>query len=87
MTCIAHAAYAYCMTTLQIRNVPDEISRTLKIRASKKGQSLSEYVLTELTRIAERPTIEELTERIRLREPVETGTTAAEIIRAERDAR
>ena len=75
------------MTTLQIRNVPDEISRRLKTRAAKKGQSLSEYVLAELTRIAERPTIEELTERIRLREPVETGTAAAEIIRAERDAR
>jgi plasmid stability protein len=87
MTCVAHVTYALCMTTLQIRNVPDEISRTLKTRAAKKGQSLSEYLLAEVTRIAERPTIEELTERIRLREPVETGTTAAEIIRAERDAR
>jgi antitoxin FitA len=75
------------MTTLQIRNVPDEISRRLKTRAANKGQSLSEYLLAELTRIAERPTIEELTERIRLREPVETGTAAADIIRAERDAR
>ena len=79
--------YAKRMTTLQIRNVPEEISRTLKARAAKKGQSLSEYALAELTRIAERPTIEELTERIRLREPVETGTAAADIIRAERDAR
>ena len=59
------AGYAKCMTTLQIRNVPEEISRTLKARAAKKGQSLSEYALAELTRIAERPTIEELTERIR----------------------
>ena len=81
------AAYAMCMTTLQIRNVPEEISRTLKARAAKKGQSLSEYALAELTRIAERPTIEELTERIRMREPVETGTAAADILRAERDAR
>jgi antitoxin FitA len=76
-----------CMTTLQIRNVPEEVSRTLKARAAKKGQSLSEYALAELTRIAERPTIEELTERIRMREAVETGTAAADILRAERDAR
>jgi hypothetical protein len=43
--------------------------------------------VAEPTRISERPTIEEVTERIRLREPVETGTTAPEIIRAEREAR
>jgi plasmid stability protein len=75
------------MTTLQIRNVPEEVSRTLKARAAQKGQSLSEYALAELTRIAQRPTIEELTERIRMREPVETGTAAADILRAQRDAR
>ena len=67
MTCRMPIGYAKRMTTLQIRNVPEEISKTLKARAAKKGQSLSEYALAELTRIAERPTIEELTERIRRR--------------------
>jgi antitoxin FitA len=77
------------MTTLQIRNVPDEVSKALKARAAKKGQSLSEYALAELTQIAERPTIEELTERLRRRNgPREDLVpSAADILRAERDAR
>jgi antitoxin FitA len=75
------------MATLQIRNVPDDISRILKARAAKAGQSLSEYALTELSRSAHRPTIDELTERIRVRGSVETGTAVVEILRAEREAR
>jgi plasmid stability protein len=75
------------MTTLQIRNVPEDLSRILKSRAAAAGQSLSEYLLAELKRSAERPTIQELTERIRLRGPVEIKTSAADILREERDAR
>jgi antitoxin FitA len=85
--CILRVIYAFCMTTLQIRNVPDDLSRILKSRAAAAGQSLSEYLLAELTRSAERPTIEELTERIKLRGRVETKTSAADILREERDAR
>jgi hypothetical protein len=36
--------------------------------------------------VGERPTIEELRQRIAVRERVETGETAAAAIRAERDA-
>ena len=81
--------YAERMTTLQIRNVPEEVSKTLKARAAKKGQSLSEYALAELTQIAERPTIEELTERLRRRGGPREDLipSAADILRAERDAR
>ena len=43
--------------TLQIRHVPDEIHRTLMIRAVTAGRSLSDYLLTEITRVAERPPI------------------------------
>lgn len=77
------------MTTLQIRNVPDRVSKTLKARAAKKGQSLSEYALAELAQIAERSTIEGLTERIRRRggPREDLVPSAPEILRTERDAR
>ena len=48
------------MPTMQIRDVPVEVSRVLKARAAAAGQSLSDYLLVELTRIAERPTAAEI---------------------------
>ena len=55
------------MGLIQIRNVPDEVHRTLKVRAAAAGTSLSDYVLREVIRVAESPTPEELDERIRAR--------------------
>ena len=77
------------MSTLQIRDVPDDLKRTLKTRAAAAGQSLSEYALAELRRSAERPTIAELNERIRQRGGPREDLIppAADILRAERDAR
>ena len=72
---------------IQIRNVPDEIHRTLKIRAAEAGMSLSEYLLRELRRFAETPTRSEILERIRQRGSVTLSQSAAEIIREERDSR
>jgi plasmid stability protein len=67
---------------IQIRNVPHPLHRTLVVRAAQAGMSLSEYLLAELRRVGERPTIEELRQRIAVRERVETGETAAAAIRA-----
>ena len=36
------------MTTLYIRDVPDDVAETLKQRAAARGQSLSAYVAAEL---------------------------------------
>jgi len=72
---------------IQIRNVPDAIHRTLKSRAALAGMSLSDYLLAELRQIAERPTLEEMRERLRRRQPVNLPVSAAEMIRAERDSR
>ena len=44
------------MRTIQIRNVPDQLHRRIKVRAALEGQSLSEYALRELRRSMERPT-------------------------------
>ncbi len=72
------------MPTLQVRDVPDDVSRILKARAAKAGQSLSEYVLAELRLITSRPTIDELTERIAARGRVDLVRPAAEVLIEER---
>ncbi len=72
---------------IQIRNVPDAIHRTLKARAAMEGLSLSEYLLREITRVAEAPSEAELWARLRSRQPVETVESVARMVREERDAR
>jgi plasmid stability protein len=72
---------------IQVRNVPESVHRTLKARAAMAGMSLSDYLLIELRQIAERPTLDELRERLEQREPVRLPISAARALRAERDAR
>ncbi len=72
---------------VQIRNVPDEVHRQLKVRAAAAGMSLSEYLLAELRRSLERPTRQEVLERIARRSRIEIRPSAAEVVRAEREAR
>jgi plasmid stability protein len=75
------------MTTIKIRNVPDALHRKLKSRAARAGLSLSDYLLDEIRKIAERPTLEEMRERLDARSPVTPSIDPTEIIRAERDSR
>jgi len=75
------------MKNVQIRNVPDEVHRTLKSRAALAGMSLSEYALAELRRAAERPTREEILARIAARPPSRLRRSPAAAVRAERDSR
>jgi antitoxin FitA len=72
---------------VQIRNMPDEMHRVLKSRAAAQGMSLSDYLLQELRKSAEVPTIEEWLARVRSREPVQMDVSAEEAVRAERDSR
>jgi antitoxin FitA len=71
---------------VQVRNVPDTLHRKLKARAAMAGQSLSDYLLTELGRIAARPTREEMLARIHSRTRTRLRTETATIIREERDS-
>ena len=66
---------------IQIRNVPEELHRTLKSRAALAGMSLSDYLLQEARKIAERPTVEELRQRLRQRRPVKAAIDTAALIR------
>lgn len=70
---------------VQIRNVPDALHRKLKVRAAGVGQTLSDYVLAELERLAARPTRDEMLARVHGRKRVLLKTPAAAIIREERE--
>jgi plasmid stability protein len=72
---------------IQLRNVPDALHRHLKARAAMAGMSLSDYLLSEIEEIAERPTLAEMRERLHEREPVLTKLDSARMIRKGRDAR
>ena len=50
---------------VQVRNVPVELHRRLKARAAIEGLSMSDYILRELRKALERPTREEVLERLR----------------------
>lgn len=71
--------------TIEIKNVPDELHRKLVMRAAKNGMTLSDYLLSEIGHVAEKPTMKEWLEMVGDREPVKTSETSAEIIRRHRD--
>lgn len=68
-------------TMIQIRNVPDDLHRKLKSRAALAGMSLSDYLLGEARRAADRPTPDEIRKRLESRQPVKFKGSAAEIRR------
>jgi antitoxin FitA len=82
---VTHAYwYADGMKTIQVRNVPDEVHRTLRTRAAAAGVSLSDYALRELERVAEHPPVADVLARARSRSG---GTSTDAIVAAVRDGR
>jgi plasmid stability protein len=72
---------------VQVRNVPDDLHRKLKSRAALSGMSISEYLLREIERVLERPTREELLQRLQSRDQVELREGTASAVAAEREGR
>lgn len=72
---------------IQIRHVPEDLHKKLKARAAMAGMPLSDYLLREIRRVAEQPTIEELWARIKQRRPPEGPIDSVSLLREERDAR
>ena len=72
---------------IQLRNVPDDVHRALKLRAVDEGTTLSEYLVREVTVIARRPTIDDILRRIRKRRRVTVQESSPTAVRSERDAR
>jgi predicted CopG family antitoxin len=60
---------------IQIRNVPDDLHRELKMRAAAAGMSMSDYIKRELDRKRRKSTIKEIGARASGRSDNSTLTT------------
>jgi hypothetical protein len=70
--------------TIKIRPVADDLHRKLKARAVLSGMSLSDYLLSEFRRIAERSVEFEVFKRLRSRSTVTPDIPVADMVREER---
>jgi plasmid stability protein len=70
--------------SIQIRNVPDDVHRTLRSRAASAGMSLSDYLLADITRLAERPPVADVIMRAASRS---SGAEVGLIVKAVRSGR
>jgi hypothetical protein len=52
------------MPNVLVRDSPEDVHAALQRRAELRGQSLQQYLAGELRRLAERPSIEEVLDRI-----------------------
>jgi antitoxin FitA len=52
------------MPNLLVRDIPDEVHAELQHRAQQKGQSLQQYLSGELKRLAAKPSLEDVLDRI-----------------------
>jgi antitoxin FitA len=80
-----------CMALIQIRDVPESVRDELARKAATAGQSMQAYLLGELTKLAERPSMAEIVRRAQARANA-TGSTvtmddAVAAVRAARDRR
>ena len=74
------------MKMIQIRNVPDDVHKILKVRAAEAGMSLSDYLLQEIEGTARRPTLEQVFARIKAAGSVHPAEDSATAVRSIRDA-
>ena len=70
---------------IQIRNVPDEMHRMLKMQAAAEGISLSDLIKRELGVMSGRASFEEISARVRARGP--SNVKSENIVRYIREAR
>jgi antitoxin FitA len=84
--CIMHNG---CMSLIQIRDVPEPVRAELARKAAAAGQSMQAYLLGELTRLAERPSMAEIVRRAQARAKASGSTVtmddAVAAVRAARD--
>lgn len=67
------------MANILVRDLPDNVHEQLQRRAERAGQSLQQYLTTELKRLVQRPTVEELLERIERRSGGRVGLEQASL--------
>ncbi|MBK5222925.1 MAG: hypothetical protein JJE52_08625 [Acidimicrobiia bacterium] len=76
------------MPNILVRNIPDEVHAALQRQAEHRGQSLQQYLASELARLAERPSLGDLFARVERRRGGRVGLRqAAEDLADERGRR
>jgi hypothetical protein len=61
------------------------LHRELKSHAALERTSLSQYLLSEIRQVAERPTLQELAQRLQTRTPVSYRISPARILKEDRN--
>ena len=80
--------YGRGMPIVQIKNVPEDVHRTLRSRAAAAGQSLQEYLLALLVDEARHESLEAVLARIGERSGGSlTAEFAVEVLREDRERR
>jgi antitoxin FitA len=75
------------MPNLLVRDVPEDVHAALQRRAERRGQSLQQFLASELRRLAERPSVDEVLDRIEARTGGQVGLEQAADDLAEERAR
>ncbi len=65
------------MPNVLVRDLPDDVHASLQRRAESAGQSLQQYLATELTRLASMPTMDDVLARISRRNGGRVGLERA----------
>jgi plasmid stability protein len=65
------------MPNLLVRDVPDDVHAALQRRAERRGQSLQQLLSSELRRLAQRPSVDEVLDRIERRRGGRVGLAQA----------
>jgi plasmid stability protein len=65
------------MSNVLVRDVPEDVHAALQRRAERRGQSLQQYLAGELRRLAERPSLEDVLDRIDRRQGGRVGLAQA----------
>jgi hypothetical protein len=65
------------MPNVLVRDLPDDVHAALQRRAERRGQSLQQYLVGELSRLAQRPSLDEVLDRIERRRGGRVGLSQA----------
>lgn len=65
------------MPNVLVRDLPDDVHAALQRRAERRGQSLQQYLVGELSRLAQRPSLDEVLDRIERRRGGQVGLAQA----------
>lgn len=79
------ACYKHAVANLQVKNIPDELHRKLRLQAEREGRTIRDLVLDAVSRAVAR---EEFRERLAQRSQVDLDVSASQIlqeVRAERE--